>query len=57
MVTMPFARWASLSPRIALTAPRGLNEPVRWRFSALRKALAPMRSPSDRLVRSGVRVM
>jgi hypothetical protein len=52
---MPLARCSGLSDRIALTMPRGLNEPVRWRFSALRYAVAPMRSPSERLVRSGVR--
>src|SRR5678815_3371405 len=57
IVTIPLARWAAVRPRIAFTAPRGLNDPVRWRFSALRKARAPMRSPSDRLVSSGVLVM
>jgi hypothetical protein len=29
MVTIPFARWAAVRPRIAFTAPRGLNDPVR----------------------------
>ena len=42
---------------MAFTAPRGLKDPVRWRFSAFRKARAPMRSPSERLVSRGVLAM
>ncbi len=34
--TTPAARWASPSVDSLLTAPRILNEPVRWRFSAFR---------------------
>ena len=36
MVTIPRSRCSFESVEMALTAPRGLNEPVRWRFSALR---------------------
>ena len=55
IVTMPFARCSGERLANANTAPRGLNEPVRWNDSAFRKAVAPMRSPSVRLVSMGVR--
>jgi hypothetical protein len=32
-----------------------LKDPVRWKLSALRYAVAPMRSPRVRLVNMGVR--
>ena len=55
IVTMPFARCFSGRLASANTAPRGLNEPVRWKSSALRYAVAPIRSPRVRLVSIGVR--
>src|SRR6185436_13027493 len=45
-VTTPAARSSSDIVASLLTAPRILNEPVRWRFSALRKTLRPLRLPS-----------
>lgn len=57
IVTIPRSRSALGIVAIAYVAPRGLKEPVRWRLSALRNARAPMRSPSERLDRSGVRWM
>jgi hypothetical protein len=41
--TTPAARSASVSVPIVLTAPRTLNEPVRWRFSALSSTRRPVR--------------
>src|SRR5439155_786192 len=55
MVTMPRSRCSFDSLDTAKTAPRGLNDPVRWKFSALRYAAVPMRSDSERLEKSGVR--
>ena len=40
--TTPAARSASPSVAIVLYAPRILKEPVRWRFSALRKTWRPV---------------
>src|SRR6476646_6056182 len=50
----PVAR--SASPRVIslLTAPRTLNEPVRWRFSAFRHTVRPTRRESALLVWTGV---
>src|SRR3954470_3103185 len=39
----------------ALYAPRNLNAPTRWRFSALRNTCPPQRSSSVRAVSTGVR--
>src|SRR5438874_3996371 len=55
IVTIPRSRCSLDSLETAKTAPRGLNEPVRWKFSALRYAAVPMRSDRDRLEKSGVR--
>ena len=55
MVTMPRSRCSFDSLDTAKTAPRGLNDPVRWKLSALRYAAVPMRSDSERLEKSGVR--
>ena len=41
--TTPARRSSSASVAIVLYAPRILNEPVRWRFSALRKTWRPLR--------------
>src|SRR6266700_1960881 len=41
--TTPAARSASPSNASLLTAPRILNEPVRWRFSAFSQILRPVR--------------
>ena len=41
--TTPALRSSSPSVAIVLYAPRILNEPVRWRFSALRKTWRPLR--------------
>src|SRR5919109_622264 len=45
-VTTPAARSASERVASLLTAPRILNDPVRCRFSALRKRRRPLRRPS-----------
>src|SRR5438132_1132762 len=55
MVTIPRSRCSLERLATAKAAPRGLNDPVRWRFSAFRYAFAPIRSPRERLVSSGVR--
>src|SRR5438874_9564425 len=57
IVTTPARRASGESRDIALTAPRTLNEPVRWRFSSFRNASAPIRSPSEWLETRGVRRM
>ena len=41
-------------PPSLASAPRSLNEPVRWRFSALTRIVPPHCSPRLRLVRTGV---
>jgi len=43
----PAARSASLRLEILLTAPRILNDPVRWRFSAFSQTARPARRESD----------
>src|SRR5579864_8268879 len=45
-VTTPRARSSWVSDASLFSTPRGLNEPVFWNSSALRKARAPIRSPS-----------
>ena len=45
---------SSGSRRTAFSAPRGLNEPVRWRFSALSRTVAPSLRVSSREGCSGV---
>src|SRR5438128_9759561 len=45
-VTTPAARWSAPSEPTLLTAPRILNDPVRWRFSALRTIARPASRPS-----------
>src|SRR5689334_2694517 len=42
----PAARSASPRPVSLLTAPRILNDPVRWRFSALSQTLLPQMRPN-----------
>ena len=44
--TTPAARSSSLSVAIVLTAPRILNAPVRWRFSAFSWTVRPARRES-----------
>src|SRR5207237_3004710 len=51
----PRDRSASASDEILLYAPRNLNAPPRWRFSALRYTRAPARESSVREVTTGVR--
>jgi hypothetical protein len=41
--TTPQARSASLIVSSLLTAPRTLNDPVRWRFSAFSQTRRPVR--------------
>jgi hypothetical protein len=53
--TTPAASCSGDSRLIALKAPRNLNAPIRWKFSAFRKTSAPTRSFSVRDVRTGVR--
>src|SRR5579872_245787 len=56
-VTMPWRTSSSVSEKIALDAPRILNEPVFCRFSHLKKTRAPMSLSSAEDVRIGVRWM
>ena len=51
----PRAFSSSLSVASLLRTPRGLNEPVRWRSSALKWTVAPTRSESVRELSIGVR--
>ena len=51
----PRARSSSVSSAIRFSAPRTLNEPVRWKSSALKCASAPSRSESVAERSSGVR--
>jgi len=53
-VTTPFAAPASLSESTALHAPRALNAATFWRFSHLKKSVAPVAMSSERLVSTGV---
>src|SRR5687768_7097208 len=53
-VTTPAARSASSSDWILLNAPRILNDPVRWRFSAFRKTGRPLRRPRVSDEKTGV---
>lgn len=53
--TTPRARSSSESPVIRTYAPRGLNEPVRWRFSHFSHTSPPHRSDSARDATTGVR--
>src|SRR5688500_12518457 len=54
--TRPACFWASVRWSTLLSAPRGLNEPVRWKFSSFRYVrVPPQMSPSVREVTSGVR--
>src|SRR5690348_10816627 len=55
MVMTPRAFSSSLSELSLLSAPRGLNDPVFWKSSALKCSRAPMRSPSAVEVIVGVR--
>ena len=52
---MPRAFSSAESEASFASMPRGLNEPVRWKSSALRYASAPIRSDSARDEKSGVR--
>ena len=54
-VTMPCAFSSDESDASFASMPRGLNEPVRWKSSALRCASAPIRADSARDEKSGVR--
>src|SRR5216684_864760 len=54
-VTMPCAASSSVRERIALEAPRILNEPVFCRFSHLKKSCAPAMAFNEADVRTGVR--
>ena len=48
--------WASASrENTALAAPRILNEPVRWRFSHLKKRALPASASREAQVKTGVR--
>jgi hypothetical protein len=51
----PAARSASLRLAILLIAPRILNDPVRWRFSAFSQTGRPVRRISDSDGYTGVR--
>ena len=53
--TTPCAQPSSPSASSLADAPRTLNEPVRWRFSALRATMPPARSEIVRLESTGVR--
>ena len=52
--TTPAARSSGDSVASVLTAPRILNEPVRWRFSALSTSSRPISRESDADVYTGV---
>ena len=52
--TTPAASSASGSRLIAFVAPRALNEPVSWRFSALSTTRAPSRRDSSPAGSTGV---
>src|ERR1700740_2765241 len=54
-VTTPCAASSSLREKIALVAPRILNDPVFCRFSHLKKSSASLIAFSDSLVITGVR--
>ena len=54
-VTRPRARSSGESNITLFSAPRGLNEPVFWRFSHLTYNATPARAPSPLAERSGVR--
>src|SRR3954464_14015413 len=54
-VTTPCRASSSESCRMALLAPRILKEPVRWKFSHLKKSCAPQSLSRPELVRTGVR--
>ena len=54
-MTIPRATSCSVRERIALDAPRILNEPVFCRFSHLKKSRAPAMAFRDADVRTGVR--
>src|ERR1700730_9187597 len=54
-VTMPRAASSFEREKIAFVAPRILKEPVRCRFSHLKKSLAPAMESSEDEVRSGLR--
>src|SRR5581483_9022321 len=54
-VTTPRAFSSSPSERSFASTPRGLNEPVFWKSSALRKARTPRRPPSAADEKVGVR--
>ena len=51
----PRSRCAGLNFASALKAPRNLKAPMRWKFSALKKIRAPVRSSAVREVSTGVR--
>src|SRR5437667_3979253 len=53
-VTSPRRLSSSASPSTLLSAPRGLNEPVFWKLSHLRKSRTPARSPIEEHVKTGV---
>ena len=54
--TTPFAQPASPSAASFAAAPRTLNEPVRWRFSAFSTTVPPARSEIVRVDSTGVRL-
>src|ERR1044072_1737780 len=54
-VTSPRARFSGGSASTRLSAPRGLNEPVFCRLSALSQSETPARSPPARALTSGGR--
>src|SRR5579871_4566057 len=51
----PAAVCSGVKVVMQLTAPRILNDPVRWRFSAFRKQVRPVSRRSDSDVETGVR--
>ena len=55
--TTPRARWSASSRAMRLYAPRGLNDPVRCRFSHLSRTSWPVRSDRMREATTGVRRM
>src|ERR1700676_1365112 len=54
---MPFAICSLLMEKMALLAPRILNEPVFWKLSHLKNRRAPAMASSSREVSTGVRWM
>src|SRR4051794_21105829 len=53
--TTPARRCRSSNRESALNAPRNLNAPMRWKFSHLKKSVAPVSASAVRDVRTGVR--